>query len=99
MGSEEIGQNAKDRYLVKGHVYVCDTLDVLQEDGTYITKVIVGELSGSSIIIKGSTRGTFTDGNGKFELEVSKGDEICISYVGYQTKIISIEDQVLVNRL
>ncbi len=93
VSSKEIGHNVKDRYLVKGYVDVCDTFDIEQEDGTWVTNIIEGGLSGSSIIIKGSTKGAVSDEDGKFELEVSKGDEICISYVGYQTQIISIEDQ------
>ncbi len=93
VSSSEIGQNPKDRFLVKGYVYVCDTLDIQQEDGTYVTSIIEGGLSGSSIIIKGSTRGTFTDEYGNFDLEVSKGDEICISFVGYKTQKIRIEGQ------
>ncbi len=48
---------------------------------------------GASVLIKGTTRGTVTDFDGKFELEVKKGDVLVISYMGYTTKNIRIKGQ------
>ncbi|MFW5877753.1 MAG: TonB family protein, partial [bacterium] len=42
---------------------------------------------GVSVIVKGTTLGTITDGKGEFELEVPGKCEIVFSYVGYQTEV------------
>jgi hypothetical protein len=42
-------------------------------------------LPGTSIVIKGTTVGTVTDLNGKFELEVPEKSNIVLSYVGKKT--------------
>lgn len=43
-------------------------------------------LIGASVLQKGSTKGTTTDFDGKFTLEVPQGATLVISYVGYLTK-------------
>ncbi|MBO4806482.1 MAG: SusC/RagA family TonB-linked outer membrane protein, partial [Paludibacteraceae bacterium] len=47
-------------------------------------------LPGANVVIKGTTQGTTTDGDGNFELDVEDGQTIEISYVGYQNKTIKI---------
>lgn len=47
---------------------------------------------GASISIKGTNRGTITDIDGKFTLDVNVGDVLVISYIGYQTKEVTVED-------
>ncbi len=62
---------------------------VQDQDGTVKGKVILADTgepaNGASVIIKGSTTGTITDEEGKFELECKKDDILVISYVGYKT--------------
>jgi len=41
-------------------------------------------LSGVSILVKGTTKGTSTNANGEFTLDVNQGETLVISYVGYQ---------------
>ncbi len=48
---------------------------------------------GASVLIKGTSRGVVTDFDGKFELNVKKGDVLVISYMGYTTKTIRIKGQ------
>ncbi len=52
---------------------------------------------GASVLIKGTTHGTVTDYDGKFELEVKKGDVLVISYMGYTTKTIRVKGQKVVS--
>lgn len=40
---------------------------------------------GASISVKGTDKGTITDFDGNFELEVKEGSTLIISYIGYQT--------------
>ncbi|WP_219223444.1 SusC/RagA family TonB-linked outer membrane protein [Pedobacter antarcticus] len=48
---------------------------------------------GISVIIKGSTNGVSTDGNGKFSLNVSPGAVLIFKGVGYQTQEASARPQ------
>ena len=44
---------------------------------------------GASVVEKGSTNGTITDMEGRFQLSVKKGAKLVISYIGYVTKEIA----------
>ncbi|MDD3319845.1 MAG: TonB-dependent receptor [Paludibacter sp.] len=48
---------------------------------------------GASIIINGTTKGTITDVNGTFSLEVQSDSKIKISYIGYLSKEVAINNQ------
>jgi TonB-linked SusC/RagA family outer membrane protein len=48
-------------------------------------------LIGASIVIKGTTQGTVTDADGKFSLTASQGQELVFSYVGFETKTVTIQ--------
>ncbi|MBB6328954.1 TonB-linked SusC/RagA family outer membrane protein [Algoriphagus iocasae] len=50
-------------------------------------------LPGVNIIIKGTTRGTTTDLDGKFGLTVDSGEALVFSYVGYDRQEVLIENQ------
>ncbi len=43
---------------------------------------------GASIVVKGTTNGTITDVDGSFELPVSAGDVLVVSYIGMKTQEI-----------
>ena len=47
-------------------------------------------LIGVTILIKGTTRGTVTDFDGKFVLEAAKGDVLVVSYIGMNTQEIHV---------
>lgn len=47
-------------------------------------------LTGASVVIKGTKRGTSTDGNGQFLLEVKPGQTLVISFIGYQTTEVRV---------
>jgi len=47
-------------------------------------------LPGVSVSIKGTQKGTQTDGNGKFKIDAAPGDVLVFSYVGYLRKEITI---------
>ena len=44
------------------------------------------KMMGASIVVKGTTIGTITDLDGKFELETQKDAKLIISYVGLRTQ-------------
>lgn len=43
---------------------------------------------GASVMVKGTTNGTITDMDGKFELTVGNNDVLSVSYIGYETQEI-----------
>ena len=47
-------------------------------------------LPGASVVIKGTTIGTSTDMDGKFQLSASTGDVITVSFLGYKTQEITV---------
>lgn len=49
-----------------------------------------GELPGANVVIKGTTQGMTTDLDGKYEIEVSDGQTLVFSFVGYATQEIKV---------
>ncbi len=47
----------------------------------------------ATIIIKGTTKGTTTDLDGKFEINVKRGDVLVFTYLGFKTKEVKITNQ------
>lgn len=54
-------------------------------------------LPGATVVIKDSGKGTTTDFNGNFSIEVNKGQILEISYVGFITKSVTIGDAISYN--
>ncbi|APZ46134.1 SusC/RagA family TonB-linked outer membrane protein [Polaribacter reichenbachii] len=73
---------AQDGYTVKGTV-------TSQADNEV--------LPGVTVIIQGTTRGTETDFDGNFSIEVKSGDVLSFSYLGYAQKNVTITDQKVLN--
>ncbi|MEG1333367.1 MAG: carboxypeptidase-like regulatory domain-containing protein, partial [Bacteroides sp.] len=71
-------------------------LDVAQDNGFQL-KGVVKDSKGESLIgvtvqIEGTTNGTVTGLDGDFSLKVQKGNTVIVSYIGYTTQKIKIED-------
>jgi TonB-dependent starch-binding outer membrane protein SusC len=54
-------------------------------------------LSGVSVLVKGSTRGTTTDANGRFSIEVQNSDVLVFSYTGHNLQEVSVRDKTIVD--
>ena len=54
-------------------------------------------LPGVSIIVKGTSKGTFSDADGKYVLETSKGATLTYSFIGYSSQDILVGDQTSIN--
>ncbi|WP_456461719.1 SusC/RagA family TonB-linked outer membrane protein [Lutibacter sp.] len=66
--------------------------------GKVTEKATGSELPGVGIIIKGTTKGTSTDFDGKYSLEnVKKGDVLVFSYIGFTTLEITVGDNTTIN--
>ncbi len=47
---------------------------------------------GASIVIQGTTEGTVTDFDGNFQLNAAQGAKLVISYVGFKTQTVMVND-------
>lgn len=47
-------------------------------------------IPGANVVIKGTTNGTITAGNGEFKMNAADGDVLQISYIGYTTEEITV---------
>lgn len=55
-----------------------------------ITDVNGVPVIGANVVVKGTTNGVITDIDGKFSIDVSEGDQLEVSYIGYLTQTFRI---------
>ncbi|MCM4152368.1 TonB-dependent receptor [Arenibacter sp. N53] len=67
------------------------TGSVLDEEGT--------PLPGASIVIKGTTTGATTDFDGNFTIEATMGDILVVSYIGFETLQVTVNNTNMAIRL
>ena len=60
--------------------------------GVVTDKKLKEPIIGASVIVKGTTYGTVTDFDGNFTLQVSKGNVLVISFIGYTTQEIKVNE-------
>ena len=53
-----------------------------------------GPLPGASIVVQGSNIGVTSDFNGNFSIEANEGDVLELSYVGFKTQLILLDNQL-----
>ncbi len=70
--------NAQDSYLLKG--IVVSSADQLG-------------IPGATVIIEGTSTGTTSDFDGNFQIDVTNGDELQISYLGFVTQNVVVAGQ------
>jgi len=56
-----------------------------------------GPLPGASIVIKGTPNGVATDTYGKYAIKAKSGDILIFSYIGYQTKGVTVGNSNTIN--
>lgn len=62
--------------------------------GTVLDGTLGDPVPGATVLVKGTTRGTATDLDGKFTLPLQAGDQtLVVSFVGYITQEIQIGNQ------
>lgn len=64
--------------------------------GTVVTSSDNEPVIGASILVKGTTNGTISDVDGSFELQVSDGAILVVSYVGLKTAEVPAKNGVVV---
>ena len=62
--------------------------------GTVLDAGLGDPVPGATVLVKGTTRGTATDLDGKFSLQLQAGDQVLVvSFVGYLTQEVEIGNQ------
>ena len=79
---EEAATEAQDekpgeKFIAKGFVY--------DKEASTSSPIV-----GAVVVIEGTKKGTVTDREGNFQLEVSVGDKLAVSYIGYETVTIGV---------
>lgn len=54
-------------------------------------------LPGATITIVGTTRGVITDNDGTYSIAAKVGDKIVFSFIGFESQIIDVKDQMTIN--
>ncbi len=54
-------------------------------------------IPGANVIVKGTSNGTSTDFDGNYSIEVSSGDILVFSYIGFESTEVSINSQSVIN--
>ncbi len=49
-----------------------------------------GPLPGATVVVQGTSNGVSTDFDGNFSIQASPGDVLEVSYVGFQTQLITV---------
>lgn len=63
----------------------------------YVTDDTNLPLIGASVLVKGTTEGAVTDVDGRYEMEVAPDAELEISYVGYKTQTVNVNNRSSIN--
>lgn len=66
-------------------------------NGNVVTEVDNMPAPGVNILVEGTSNGTTTDFDGNYSMEVSNGDVLQFSYIGFVTQSITISDQKTLN--
>ncbi len=72
--------------------FVPGMMNTIQAQTQKITGTVVDDLgepvTGANIRVKGTTRGTITDLDGKFSLDANAGETLEVSFIGYATQTV-----------
>jgi TonB-linked SusC/RagA family outer membrane protein len=74
-----------------------ENLQQIAIKGTVLDGSTQEPLPGATVQVKGTTRGTATDINGKFTVEASAGDVLVFSFIGYISEEVAVTNQTAVN--
>ncbi|MDN3663799.1 SusC/RagA family TonB-linked outer membrane protein [Algibacter miyuki] len=87
--------NLKTKLILAGILIF--NMSLFAQDGYVLSGTVLNEskvpIPGVNVIVANTSRGSATDFDGNFQLEVSKGDKLNFSFVGYVTQTVSINGQ------
>ena len=73
----------------------------VEDNDKVVSGIVTGEngspLAGVSVQVKGKNKGTATNSNGEYSINVAENDVLVFSYVGYASKEISVAGKTTLN--
>ncbi|MBC8988023.1 TonB-dependent receptor [Pedobacter sp. N36a] len=95
---QPLGYEVKDRVVVikmKPRVLISELTAIFKsvDVGGRVTDQSRMPIPGVSVKVKNTQKGTVTDGDGKFQLNLNKGDIVVLTYVGFQSQEIIYDGQ------
>ena len=77
-------------------------ITLMAQDGTVLSGTVVSAtdnipIPGVNVIVMDTSRGTSTDFDGNYQIEVNSGDVLQFSYVGFVTQVQIIDNQTTLN--
>lgn len=91
----------KQRIVYKLVLIFMLVVNLINAQNKTITGTVLDEtanpLPGASIVIKGTSKGTSTDFDGNYTLQVQREDILIISYIGYVPQEIPVGSQNIIN--
>ncbi|MGB5419687.1 carboxypeptidase-like regulatory domain-containing protein, partial [Algibacter sp.] len=79
-------------FLLLGSIIYAQSVSGIVSDNS-------GPVPGVNVLVKGTTTGTVTDFDGKFDISVSNGEVLVFSFLGYLTQEVSYTGQSSINVL
>lgn len=96
-GVEITQAEPKAEILKEAKIIVAETkTDPVTNEKTVIGTVVDGQnlpLPGVNVVVKGTTRGTQTDFDGKYSIAVNPGEQLAFSFIGYKSTTVPVKDQ------
>ena len=78
-------------------ISVCSFAQQIEINGIVTSESDGMPLPGASVIVKGTSRGTTTDFDGKYIIKAEVGEQLEFSYVGFVLQLITIDSQSVIN--
>lgn len=88
-------------FLMKRNASSSRQVTHLSQDGKKLTGVVTDKqglpIIGANIVVKGTTNGTITDIDGRYELDAPANATLVFSYIGYLSQEIAVNDRQEIN--
>lgn len=78
-------------------VLICFVAKAQQKVISGVVSDKTGPLPGANVIVKGTTRGTQTDFDGKYSIKAKEGETLVFSFTGYNSKSVKVTKATTIN--
>jgi TonB-dependent SusC/RagA subfamily outer membrane receptor len=92
--------NNKNNYVNEQYLKRVTTIVNVPKNAKMVYGVVSdknGPIPGANVVVKGTKRGTQTDFDGAYQIEVEKGETLVFSFIGYENTSITYEKEKNIN--
>jgi len=99
MDKTQIFKNARQLFMSLLMMFAITAFAQAQQTitGTVTDAKEGSTLVGATVQVKGTTRGTITDTQGNYSIEVAQGETLVYSFIGYNKQEVLVQDQNTIN--